>query len=91
MIVHRQSNNVLTSSLITNPGTLTLTDRNDSISQQWIFSEIGSYYTITNNATGLYLDGDGSVSTATAGDIIMAGIQAISYIIHLWSCYSLSM
>ena len=77
MIVHRQSNNVLASTSTTSPGTLTLTDRNDSTSQQWIFREMGSYYTVTNNATGLYLDGDGSVSTVTAGDIDMAGIQAI--------------
>ena len=77
MIVHRQSNKVLASSSITSPGTLTLTDRDDSISQQWILREIGSYYTINNSATGLYLDGDGSVSTATAGDIIMSEIQAI--------------
>ena len=77
MIVHRQSNKVLGSSSTTSPGTLTLTDRDDSISQQWTFSVIGSYYTIANNATGLYLDGDGSVSTATAGDIIMVELLSI--------------
>ena len=77
MIVHRQSNKVLASSSTTSPGTLTLTDRDDSISQQWIFSVIGSYYTITNNATGLYLDGDGSVSTATGGDIIVVELFSI--------------
>ena len=77
MIVHRQSNRVLTSSSITSPGTLNLADRNNSLSQQWIFREIGGYYTIANNATGLYLDGDGSVSTATAKGIIMAEILVI--------------
>ena len=77
MIVHRQSNRVLTSSSITSPGTLNLADRNNSLSQQWIFREIGGYYTIANNATGLYLDGDGSVSAATAKGIIMAEILAI--------------
>ena len=34
MIVHRQSNRVLTSSSITSPGTLNLADRNNSLSQQ---------------------------------------------------------
>ena len=77
MIVHRQSNRVLNSSSITSPGTLNLADRNNSLSQQWVFMEIGGYYTIANNATGLYLDGDGSVSTATAKDDIMAEILAM--------------
>ena len=74
MIVHRQSNRVLASSSITSPGTLNLADRNNSLSQQWVFREIGAYYTIANNATGLYLDGDGSVSAATAKGITMAEI-----------------
>lgn len=74
MIVHRQSNRVLASSSITSPGTLNLADRNNSLSQQWIFREIGGYYTIANNATGLYLDGNGNVNAATAKGITMAEI-----------------
>ena len=79
MIVHRQSNKVLASSSMTSPGTLSLADRNGSLSQQWVFSVIGSYYTIASSATGLYLDGDGRVSTATAekSEYIRANIKAI--------------
>ena len=71
VIVHRQSNKVLASNVTTSPGTVNLNNRNDSmIYQQWIFRQLGSYFTLFNRATGLYLDGNGSVSTATVGDMI---------------------
>jgi len=75
MIVHRWSNRVLTSSSVTSPGTVVLTNRNGSLSQKWVIRKVAEcYYTIANNATGLYLDGDGRVST---GDIIIAEIQTM--------------
>jgi len=64
MIFHRQSNKLLTSDSITSPGTLNFNDRNGGSSQQWKFTLVGSYYTIQNYATGLNLDGDGTVNAA---------------------------
>ena len=71
-IVHRQSNKLLTSdsSSTTNPspgvliGAVNLNNRNVGSNQQWTItsaSSSGSYSTIQSYATGLYLDGDGTV------------------------------
>ena len=48
------------------------------IHQQWTFRQLGSYNTIINNATRLYLDGE---STATAGDIRV--FESIIYFLQL--------
>ena len=62
---------MLASNATASPGTVNLSNRNDSmIHQQWTFRQLGSYNTIINNATRLYLDGE---STATAGDIRVFG------------------
>ena len=76
-IVHRQSNRSLdgngTFYMNSINRSIHLIDWNDSPYQRWRFNRIDdNYYTIINNATGEYLDGDGggssesAVSTATA-------------------------
>ena len=61
-IVHRQSNKVLDSRSTQSPGTVNFNQGTGVSYQQWIFRQAGSYYTIENSATGLYLDGNGRVS-----------------------------